>query len=127
MLTSLDHLRITKLLLTHPYAAKVKVLEDKLKSSKIVESTEAPDDLVTMNSVVFLYDITLNDTVKVRLVYQLAPFQGTQASVLSPLGASLLGRKRFETFEYQTREGTTREVRVLDILFQPEREGNFEL
>lgn len=127
MLTSLDLLRITKMLMTHPFAAKVPTLESKLNNSKVVESIEAPDDLVTMNSVVFLYDITANDTLKIKLVYQLAPFQGTQTSIFSPLGAALLGMKKFETCEYQTRDGEKREFRILDILFQPEREGQFEL
>lgn len=127
MLTTLDLLRLTKLLLNHPYAVKIKTLEEKLKSFKVVESIQAPEDLVTMNSVVVLHDMTRNETMKIKLVYQLTPLQGNQTSILSPLGANLLGMKKFETCEYATRDGQTREFRVLDIIYQPEKEGQFDL
>ncbi len=127
MLTSLDLLRLTKFMMNHPYVGKVKNLENKLQSLKVVESNHAPEDLVTMNSEVHIYDMTKGESMKVKLVYQLAPFNGNQASVLSPLGSTLLGMKVLETCEYELRDGTTREIRVLDILYQPERNGHYDL
>lgn len=127
MLTSLDLLRLTKFMMNHPYVGKVKQLEEKLQTYKVVESDKTPIDLVTMNSEVYLYDMTKGESLKIRLVYQLEPFKGNQASVLSPLGSTLLGMKVLETREYELRDGSTREIRILDILYQPERNGHFDL
>lgn len=127
MLTSLDLMRITKFMMNFPQGLQVLALAEKLDSFKVVESTQTPEDLVTMNSVVLLQNITMNETMEIKLVYQHAPFNGNQVSVLSPLGAALLGMKTFETSKFELRDGTINEIRVLDILYQPEKNGQLDL
>jgi regulator of nucleoside diphosphate kinase len=63
----------------------------------------------------------------VTLVYDAdADLFGEKLSVLTGLGASLLGARVGEVVEWQTRRGPRR-VRVERILFQPEAAGEFEL
>jgi regulator of nucleoside diphosphate kinase len=48
-------------------------------------------------------------------------------SILSPVGAALIGETRGAEVELPIPHGQTRRIRIVDILYQPEAEGNFEL
>jgi regulator of nucleoside diphosphate kinase len=47
-------------------------------------------------------------------------------SLFSPLGAALLGRRRGETVRYAAPGGEI-EVRILDIVYQPEAAGRYDV
>ena len=52
------------------------------------------------------------------------PWQGF-VSVLTPLGASLLGLEAGGTARWRTPRGEDRSARVLQLLFQPEAHGDY--
>lgn len=127
MITSLDMQRITKLLIHRSMVGKLNALEQKLQTSKVVESESAPNDLITMNSEVYFHDLTTNEKLSLRLVYELSPRFGNQATIFAPLGTALLGTKKDDVVTYQTRDGSERLIKITDILYQPEANGQFEL
>lgn len=127
MITALDLQRITNLLIDKNMMGQIVSLENKIGNSEIVESELTPENLVTMNSQVRIFDLTANEEISLRLVYQLSPLYGNQTSIFSPLGTALLGMKLNETTSYRLRDGSVREVRVEEILFQPEKNKSFEL
>jgi regulator of nucleoside diphosphate kinase len=80
-----------------------------------------------MNSKVRLRDLGSNTSQVVTLAYETDadPF-GEKLSVLTGLGASLLGARVGDVVQWQTRRGPRR-LRVERILFQPEAAGEFDL
>lgn len=127
LITSRDYERILQLLTRTDMAGKLPYLEHKLNSVNLVEPFEIPANYVTMNSKVQIHDLTTDETWRLTLVYQLSPVNGNQTSILSPLGAALLAAKCDEVITYKCRDNTFRDVRVEEILFQPEAQNQFEL
>lgn len=127
MITNLDYKRINELLLQTSLRGKLNDLEEKLHGSVVISSEKTPTDLVTMNTEVTIHDMTINEVLDLRLVYQLSPLYRNQTSVLAPLGTALLGMKLNEVKTYKTRDSNTREIQILRILFQPEANGRFDL
>lgn len=127
MITNLDYKRINELLLQTSLRGKLNDLEEKLHGSVVVSSEKTPTNLVTMNTEVTIHDLTINEVLDLRLVYQLSPLYRNQTSVLAPLGTALLGMKLNEVKSYKTRDSSTREIQILRILFQPEANGRFDL
>ena len=127
MITNIDYKRINQLLLETSLKGKLSCLEEKLHGAAIISSEQAPPDLVTMNTEVTIHDITINEVLDLRLVYQITPLYRNQTSILAPLGSALLGMKLNEVKTYRTRDSSQREIQVLRILFQPEANGRFDL
>lgn len=127
MVTILDLRRITQLLINTSMLGKIQRLERKLYHAEIIEPEAAPGNLVTMNSEVIIDDLTKAERNSIRLVYQISPLYGSQASILAPLGTALLGMKVNDTAHYTLRDGSTRTIRVAGILFQPEAQKQFDL
>ena len=48
-------------------------------------------------------------------------------SILTPAGTALIGLSEGETLAWIARDGQTRELTVVEILFQPEANGRFDL
>ena len=113
--------------LRHPVESYLRDLESQLNRTAIVPPTSVDADTVTMNSKVRLRDLDSGGTQIVTLVYEADadPF-GEKLSVLTGLGASLLGSRVGNVVEWQTRRGPRR-VLIERILFQPEAAGEFDL
>lgn len=111
----------------HPLESYLRDLEGHLARTAIVPPTSVDADTVTMNSKVCLRDLDSGTSQVVTLAYEADadPF-GEKLSVLTGLGASLLGSRVGDVVELQTRRGRRR-LRVERILFQPEAAGEFEL
>lgn len=129
-LTELDHVRLTNLIHRHK-CGKSRLssplpIEQVLDAADIVHWRQVPPDVVTMHSRVLLKELQTGMQSRVTLCYpqDAAPGAGF-ASVLSPLGWSLLGRKLGSTVCWPTPSGTARATEILGILFQPESAGNF--
>jgi regulator of nucleoside diphosphate kinase len=127
MITSDDYYRILKVLLKNNLSGKLSDLEQKLHSSEIVDPRVIPPDVITMNSEVMMLDQATNERIKVKLVYDFSPLFGSQTSVIAPLGSALLGARKNEDVKYKARDASERNIRILDIIFQPEREGLYDL
>jgi regulator of nucleoside diphosphate kinase len=102
-------------------------LEGHLARTGMVPAECVNADTVTMNSRVVLRDLDSGTPQVVTLVYEAdADAFGEKLSVLTGLGASLLGSRVGDVVESETRRGTRR-LRIEQVLFQPEAAGEFDL
>jgi regulator of nucleoside diphosphate kinase len=110
-----------------PYGSYLNALERHLDRASSVTPSAVDGDTVTMNSRVCLQDLDTGDRQIVTLAYDAdADPLGEEVSVLTTLGASLLGSRVGDVIEWDTRRGRRR-MRVERILFQPEAAGKFDL
>ncbi|ODU10006.1 MAG: transcription elongation factor GreAB [Rubrivivax sp. SCN 71-131] len=131
-LTELDHVRITSLLRSTggaPRRAKSgSPIGELLDSSAIVPSRQVPTDVVTMRSQVMIDDPQTGMERKITLCYPADSVPGTgMVSVLSPVGASLLGLRVGDVARWQTPDGLEKSATLQAIVFQPEASGNYTL
>jgi regulator of nucleoside diphosphate kinase len=113
--------------LGHPFESYLRALEGQLARTKVVPATSVDEGTVTMNSKVSLRDLQSGATQVVTLAYEAdADLFGEKVSVLTGLGASLLGSRVGDVVEWKTRRGPRR-VQIERILFQPEAAGEFDL
>lgn len=95
-------------------------LERGLREALLFKGEDITRDFVTMDSVVRIVEPSTGEKYTYKLVFPAdADISSGRISVLSPLGASLLGRRSGETFHYSSPGGNV-EVRVEGIDFQPE-------
>jgi len=119
-LTHHDHARLARLLAQQPAAAGAEALQDLIDSSDLVAARTVPGTVVTMNSQVLLLPQD-GTPCKLTVCYpeEARPADGF-VSVLSPVGASLIGLRVGETAHWRSASGRTGEARILSVLFQPE-------
>jgi regulator of nucleoside diphosphate kinase len=102
-------------------------LDRELARAEVVAQADVPPDVVTMNSDVTFEDVDSGVRRTVRLVYPGdADAELGRVSVLAPMGSALLGLRGGQAIEWPT-PGGIRRVRVVEVLYQPERSGDFEL
>ena len=110
-----------------PSESYLRDLEGQLADTAIVPPSAVDRDTVTMNSKVRLQDLDSGASEVVTLVYDGdADAYGEKLSVLSTLGASLIGSRVGDVLEWDARRGRRR-LRIEQILYQPEAAGNFDL
>lgn len=101
-------------------------LQAELERAEVVEPQNIPPTVVTMNSTV---RFTIADTGKdfrLTLVYP-KDIDGSadRISVLAPVGSALLGLSVGDELEWPRPGGGIMHVRVDEIVYQPERAGEF--
>jgi len=102
-------------------------LQGELDRAHIVEPTAVPGDVVTMNSRVRFKDLdTTQDKVYTLVFPSEANLEQERISVLAPIGTAILGYRVGDTVEWQVPGGIKR-VRIEEILYQPEAEGQYSL
>jgi regulator of nucleoside diphosphate kinase len=124
-LTQIDCARLKRLVSqSEPGASGV--IHELIESSDLVASDAVPATVVTMYTQLMLQDITDARTHKLTLCYpdDAEPSQGF-ISVLSPLGASLLGLRVGDMAAWRTPLGQERTGRIVQVLFQPEASGDY--
>ncbi|PIW62813.1 nucleoside diphosphate kinase regulator [Shewanella sp. CG12_big_fil_rev_8_21_14_0_65_47_15] len=100
-------------------------LEAELDRADIVPAAQMPANVVTMNSQVKFSVSSSSDTFCLRLVYPKdANGEGT-ISILAPVGSALLGLSQGDEIEWPGPGGTLVKVRIENIVYQPERSGDF--
>ena len=126
-LTQIDYVRLTRLASLSARDA-YGAIQALLENSDLVSSAAVPATVVTMNTQVRLQGDTGTAPDKVTLCYpdDAEPSQGF-ISVLSPLGASLLGLKAGDVARWRTPVGQERMACIVDVLFQPEASGDYTL
>ena len=126
-LTQIDHTRLQRLASISERDASGAV-QALLDGSELVASADVHATVVTMYTQVLLQGDEGSAPYKVTLCYpdDAEPSQGF-ISVLSPLGASLLGLRRGDVARWRTPLGDERMARIADVLFQPEASGDYTL
>lgn len=128
MVTKLDYSRLNALILRqldeNAYNLReLNFLNIEIKRAKKIDSKKIEPDVITMNSEVLLSFLKNGQTKIVKLVYpEKASFKDGLLSVLSPLGCALLGYKKGDIVSFNS-PGGLQTVRIDDILFQPEANG----
>ena len=96
------------------------LLSEKLEKAKRVQSFEIPQDRITMNSIVELYDLDNSHSMTVKLVFpQEANFRQGNISILSLLGSALIGCREGSRITYDVPTGK-KEIFIREIIYQPE-------
>lgn len=129
VVTESDYERLTAILRSLPTQhAVASLLRRELDRAEVIESTEVPSTVVTMNSRVVLEDPETGDRHHVTLVYpSAAAFDAGRLSVLAPVGAALLGLRMGQTIDWPLPNGRVRTIRVVSVDWQPEAAGEFDL
>ncbi|WP_430010373.1 nucleoside diphosphate kinase regulator [Methylophaga lonarensis] len=123
-----DAERLDKLLASLPekeFSAR-EALEAELDRAEILPSTEMPNDVVTMNSTVRFRVSSSKDDFCLTLVYPKdMDDSGNKISILAPVGSALLGLRQGDEIEWPGSDGRMMQVRIEEIIYQPEREGEY--
>lgn len=100
-------------------------LKDELSRGIVVSPKDIPENVITMNSRVLLKDVDSETTQTYWLVFpDKVNAVKNPVSILSPLGTAMIGYKVGDAFAWESPSGR-KQMEVLDILYQPERVGNF--
>lgn len=102
-------------------------LEEELDRAHIVEPKDIPHDVVTMNSAVRMKDLDTGEEMNVMLVFPDKKNANEKTvSILAPIGTALIGYREGDAIEWEVPAGTKR-FQIMEIIYQPERVGNYEL
>lgn len=126
VVTSRDFERLERLLESLPadaFPGKA-ALESELERAKVVEPEQIPPNVVTMNSTVRFTIAESGEEFRLTLVYPKdAQGEPDRISVLAPVGSALLGLAVGDEIEWPRPGGGVSKVRVIDVVYQPERSG----
>ncbi|MBS0590628.1 MAG: nucleoside diphosphate kinase regulator [Proteobacteria bacterium] len=127
IVSSLDLDRLNDLLDSGKYAGLpgIDALRMELDRAKVVEPVEIPPDVVTMNSIVRCLDEASNASYELVLVYPHAAGGAGAVSVLAPVGSALLGLSVGQSIAWPIPGGRTLNLKVLEIVRQPEAMGEY--
>lgn len=132
-LTVLDYNRLRQLLAeltrqSQAMQAGSEPLEEILDFARVVQPETLPGNVVTMNSRVLFEDLATLESGTVTIVYpaDADPSSG-RISILSPVGAALLGESEGAELELPLPHGQTRRIRISSVLYQPEAQGDLAL
>lgn len=124
--TDLDRLR--RLLDHQGDSETADMLEAELGRAEVVASEAVPPNVVTMNSTVVFEDVQTGDRREVTLVYpQDASASTGRVSILAPVGAALLGLSVGQSIDWPLPNGRTKQLRIVEVKYQPEAAGHFTL
>lgn len=127
VVSTLDAERIEQLLDGLPYNVAIKdELEAELLRADVVEPTEIPANVVTMNSTVRFKVASSPEEFELTLVYPKdLDASGKKISILAPIGSALLGLTQGDQIQWPTPDGGVQQVTIQEITYQPERNGEY--
>lgn len=103
-------------------------LEIELERAKVISDDEVPSDLVTMNSKVKFLNVQENKEMTVTIVYPSdANFAEGKISVFASIGSALIGLRVGQEINWMFPNGKTKTLKILEILYQPEANGDWHL
>ncbi len=127
IITDLDLQRL-KSTVENAVAEDPELLNGELSHAEIVPQRRVPSDVITMNSRVRILDEDTQKEREITIVYPRdADAKLSRVSVLSPLGAGLLGLRQGASFQWMPPRKPVRKVRVQSIVYQPESAGDWDL
>ncbi|SDK19068.1 GreA/GreB family elongation factor [Methylophilus rhizosphaerae] len=128
-ISSMDAARLEKMLdsLSDSEMPNKDDLQAELDRANIVAPEEMPGDIVTMNSTVNFRIESSSSEFALTLVYPHDIGDGKgKISVLAPVGSALLGLREGSEISWPKPGGGLLKVRILKVVYQPERSGDFQ-
>ncbi|EIM29839.1 nucleoside diphosphate kinase regulator [Microvirga lotononidis] len=124
--SALDHERLLRIasagLRIRRVPPSAKLLASELERARVVSPASLPPNVISMHSI---FDFRDGITVQIRrgvLVYPGEEDEGLgRISVLSPLGAALIGLAEGQSFQWRSATGVRRTLQVIRVVHQPER------
>jgi regulator of nucleoside diphosphate kinase len=102
------------------------LMEMVTEHAKIVPGRRIPPDVVTVNSTVSFRDEATGAVHRVTIAYpHETSIPERRISILSPVGRALLGLPVGGIAAVRLPDGSTREIRILELHYQPEAAGEF--
>lgn len=105
-------------------ADKLQALRAELDRAEVVEPAAMPPHIVTMNSTVVFEDEANGEKLTLTLVYPTGAGAPGTVSILAPVGSALLGLARGQQIDWPMPDGRKRQLKVLEITYQPEASGH---
>ncbi len=127
-ISSIDSERLYALMASLPLNSFLgkEELESELARANVVEPTEVPPTVVTMNSTVRFSVESSQDEFELTLVYPKdVDSSGKKISILAPVGSALLGLSQGDEIEWPKPGGGLIKVRIKEVIYQPERAGEY--
>ncbi len=128
VVSATDMERLEKLLESLPANAfpGMADLETELDRAEIVASGDVPPSVVTMNSTVKFSVESSAEEFCLTLVYPKdIDGSGEKISILAPVGSALLGLSEGDEIEWPRPGGGSVQVRIKEVVYQPERAGEY--
>ncbi|SFN06772.1 GreA/GreB family elongation factor [Dokdonella immobilis] len=101
-------------------------LEEEIARARIVEPTQVPASVVTMNSSVRFRIASSGSTFSLTLVYPRDAGRSSDTiSILAPVGSALLGLSEGDEIAWPAPGGGMLNVEIVEVTYQPERSGDF--
>ncbi|PCE32784.1 GreA/GreB family elongation factor [Burkholderia ubonensis] len=123
-LTELDVARLEKHAEHNPRFQAM--LDALLERADIVQPDAIKANVVTMNSQITLLDETSHEKTTWTIVYpEEANLEQGRLNVFSPVGMALLGSQRGQLVKVMQPSGTEKLMKVVEIVFQPEANGEY--
>ena len=98
----------------HPFSARL--LLDELERAQTMPASLLPRDVVTMGSHVTFLDRVRGDVHAVHLVYPgAADMTQQRVSVMTPIGAGLIGMRCGRPIDWPTRQGEWRRLEIVAV------------
>ncbi|MCK9226290.1 MAG: nucleoside diphosphate kinase regulator [Syntrophorhabdaceae bacterium] len=108
-------------------APYIERLKKELDEATIIESKRVPGNVVTMNSIVRIRDINTGEEEAFMLVFpEKTGLKRKTVSILSPMGIALIGSGEGDMLEWEMPTGKVK-IQIMEIIYQPERLGNYDL
>jgi regulator of nucleoside diphosphate kinase len=121
-----ERLSLQSRFVTNQFEAEIlSGLEARIRTAQLLDPSAVPRDLVTMNSRVVVRDVDTGERMVLRLVFpSCATARKSRVSVLTPLGAALLGARAGQTLTYRV-AGALSTLVLEAIRYQPEAAGDY--
>ncbi|WP_373187313.1 nucleoside diphosphate kinase regulator [Halopseudomonas sp.] len=128
VISKLDLQRLDKILDPLKYPLDLlEALENEIDRARIVGHKRIQPNVVTMNSKVHVLDETTSREFVVTLVYPQDAGAADTVSILAPVGTALLGLKTGQCIEWRTPQCRPLKLKVLEVLYQPEANMDYDL
>lgn len=128
IVSTLDMDRISTLLeKATQWSAELEKLEDELDRATVMTSSDMPSDVVTMNSTVCFKFVGSDNSMEKTLVYPDQVRSSEDISIFAPVGSALLGLSVGQQLTWPMPGGQEKTIEIIDVVYQPERAGDFHL
>ena len=117
-LLAADHDRLASLAhaAMHNDPETAEMLAEELERARIINKSQAPKNTVRMRSDVLFQDDTTKEVRRITLVFpDEADIAQNKVSVLTPIGAALIGLRAGQSITWRTRGGKLKRLTVLEV------------